>query len=106
MTEKYIGASTVIGTLKEMQKEFGECQRAFGKTAICVLEEAINKLQLLPAADAEPVVHGHWIKKSHEWDFSPYFYTDFTCSNCGTREQGPAPYCRYCGAKMYVEQDK
>lgn len=51
----------------------------------------------------DPPVQGHWIKESHEWDFYPYFYNDFTCSNCGVREQDKAPYCRYCGAKMKEE---
>ena len=59
-----------------------------------------------PTADVEPVRHAHWIRKSHEWDFSPYFYIDFTCSNCDIREQDKAPYCRYCGAKMDEENEQ
>ena len=62
--------------------------------------------ETLPTADVEPVRHGRWIEKSHEWDFPPYFYTDFTCSNCGIREQDKAPYCRYCGAKMDEEENQ
>ena len=66
----------------------------------CELNDALEDLDDYPEADVAPVVHAHWIKKSHEWDFSPYFYHDFTCSNCGVREQDKSPYCRYCGAKM------
>lgn len=68
--------------------------------------EAKAMIDEVPTADVEPVRHAHWIRKSHEWDFSPYFYIDFTCSNCDTREQDKAPYCRYCGARMDEKVDK
>lgn len=43
---------------------------------------------------------GEWIETQREWDFEPYFYTDYTCSVCGQREQNKSPFCRWCGAKM------
>lgn len=66
----------------------------------------VSDKNLAQTSDVEPVQHAHWIRKSHEWDFSPYFYIDFTCSNCNIREQDKAPYCRYCGAKMDEESKR
>ena len=122
MTEKYICANAFINVLKERQKEFGGCQRAFGKTATCVLEETINKLQSFQAADVAPVVHAHWMPKEH-WvplarDASPWSYDEdrydyethsqkelyWHCSNCDcikSRIVKPVvPFCEQCGAKM------
>ena len=57
-------------------------------------------------ADVEPVRHGHWIETSHERDFPPYYYHDFTCSNCRNREQNKRVYCPECGAKMDEEDNQ
>lgn len=66
----------------------------------------MNEYKLSADGAPFPLIHAHWIKKSHEWDFPPYFYHDFTCSNCGVREQDKAPYCRYCGAKMDEKENE
>jgi hypothetical protein len=49
---------------------------------------------------------GVWIETRREWDFSPYYYDDYTCSVCGKREQDKSPYCRWCGTKMKGEKTK
>ena len=43
---------------------------------------------------------GEWVETQREWDFEPYFYTDYTCSVCGDREQDKRRFCPNCGAKM------
>lgn len=43
---------------------------------------------------------GEWVETQREWDFEPYFYTDYTCSVCGDREQDKRHFCPNCGAKM------
>ena len=43
---------------------------------------------------------GEWVEIQREWDFEPYFYTDYTCSVCGDREQNKRHFCPNCGAKM------
>ena len=112
MTEKYIGAYAFISTLREMQKEFCNWSRSFGKTATCVLEEAINKLQSFPTADVDPVVHAHWI-------FQMGVFANngtegcFECSACKAtidletfgrmRECGQTRKCGACGARMDEE---
>lgn len=100
MTEKYINVNAFIGTLKEMQKEFGNWSRSFGKTATCVLEETINKLQSFPAVNATPVVHAHWIPKKIMIR-SPEA-KNYNCSACG-KENFAYPSCPYCRAIMDEE---
>lgn len=56
-----------------------------------------------PLPDAEPVVHGHWLK-------NVLFYGTHTCSNCGKDPNHfecatgyveiLSDYCPNCGAKM------
>lgn len=48
---------------------------------------------------------GEWVETQREWDFEPYFYTDYTCSVCGDREQDKRHFCPNCGAKMIEECD-
>lgn len=64
------------------------------------MEELLNLVDGIPAADVEPVRHGRWGKKQGGfWEFAP-------CSLCGekTTTVGIAPnYCPSCGAKMDSE---
>ena len=50
-----------------------------------------------PAADVEPVKHGHWVKEKPDvlihWHCS-------VCKNCYYLEEPNANYCPNCGAKM------
>lgn len=94
MITGYIDADAFISVLKERQKEFDGCGRAFGKTAFCVLEETINKLQLFPKADVAPVVHAHWIclgfgdyecSHCHEYITEDFIEGAFFCDNCGAK---------------------
>lgn len=48
---------------------------------------------------------GEWVETQREWNFEPYFYTDYTCSVCGDREQDKRHFCPNCGAKMIEECD-
>jgi len=102
MTEKYISVNAFISTLKEMQKEFCNCSRSFGKTASCVLEETINKLQSFPTVDVTPVIHAHWIQKK-EMIRSPEA-KNYNCSACG-KESFAYPNCPYCRAIMDEEAE-
>ena len=50
----------------------------------------------IPAADVEPVRHGHWVKEKPDvlihWHCS-------VCKNCYYLEEPNANYCPNCGAK-------
>lgn len=111
MTEKYISVNAFISTLKEMQKEFSNWSRSFGKTATCVLEETINKLQSFPTVDAALVVHAHWIHTGEYLTNSDgkrlkKLSDLYVCRRCHRVEALPEPYCN-CGAQMdeEIEED-
>jgi hypothetical protein len=64
------------------------------------IECAISAIEMLPAADVVPVVHGEWIERA----LRP------TCSLCGFGGSlidvpiSPFKYCPNCGAKMDKEE--
>lgn len=65
------------------------------------LDELIERIWSVPAADVAPVVHGRW---EVEIDFDE-FWGDldyYKCSVCGNMELRDAqtPYCPHCGARM------
>lgn len=57
-----------------------------------------------PTIDAEPVRHGHWIKKDHVF-YDNYRYE---CSECHHydehSESREVPYCWHCGARMDLKE--
>lgn len=62
------------------------------------LATVINELEMLPAADVAPVVHGKWVYGED---------VDIQCSVCGVDaltegdyRQVKSRYCPNCGAKM------
>ena len=81
MTEKeYIEREALVEQLK---KEECDCEWLW--TILCV-----------PAADVEPVRHGHWIETAHK---------GYKCSLCNCLsslfdENLKSEYCPWCGAKM------
>ncbi|MGM9763555.1 MAG: hypothetical protein ACI3ZQ_06010 [Candidatus Cryptobacteroides sp.] len=71
--------------------------------AECILTNIINTSI---AADVAPVVHGKWLRASHDDQYEGEYY----CSVCNAEEFYPqnapfAPFCWHCGAKM-DEEDK
>lgn len=108
MTEKYIGINAFISILKERQKEFGGSPRAFGKTAFCVLEETINKLQSFPTADVAPVIHAHWIRRfcDHRNDYYDVLEYPYRCSACREKSKELTKRCPECGAKMDEKENE
>ena len=65
-------------------------------TLICEIAPLIkDEIRKIPAADVAPVRHGRWIE--HDDGV-------FTCSECGNAESIESYFCRYCGAKMDLEE--
>lgn len=65
----------------------------------------VNAIDAVPAADVEPVRHGHNMK----WDYPSLF----ECSLCGwgcydtfTSDTGNYQYCPNCGAKIDKEVER
>lgn len=74
-------------------------------TQKAVFYSAAHMLDMLPAVDAEPVLHGTWkmCRATIKKDFATFTGTYPTCSLCGHVEYGvdkSTPYCPGCGAKM------
>ena len=60
----------------------------------------IDQINVIPAADMAPVVHGRWVKNKL---LSNDFYDAESCDRCGELVSwfGKLPdYCPNCGAKM------
>ena len=67
------------------------------------LATVINELEMLPAADVAPVVHGKWVYGED---------VDIQCSVCGVDaltegdyRQVKSRYCPNCGAKMDLREE-
>lgn len=53
-------------------------------------------LDIIPAEDVEPVLHGHWIPVDETEDA-------FDCSECDAMVGRRCNFCPKCGAKMDVD---
>ena len=69
----------------------------YGEGYLNAIEHATAILELIPAADAQPVRRGRWT-----WDSNaPHReHGAYKCSNCGCHSDFEENYCYNCGAKM------
>lgn len=78
---------------------------AYGMCVMGVTQEDIDDA---PTVDAEPVRHGHWIRK-FDTRFGPKLNDIIICSNCNiafsTEDMFRRSYCPSCGAKMDGEEE-
>ena len=91
--DDYISRQAAIKILKRQDGNFIDTE---GKWWSIGLNAAISNLQMMPAADVRPVVHGHWI------DHGSFV----TCSHCQEEQYGIDTgriYCPNCGAIMIEE---
>ena len=66
----------------------------------------IIKISTVPAADVEPVRHGHWeeaIRARRSIAGKIEGFRCYECSDCGERSLCETKYCPRCGAKMAEE---
>lgn len=58
-----------------------------------------EKIKAIPATDVAPVVHGRWILVDTEKGIG-------VCSNCNRQDRIDhlATHCRFCGARMDLEE--
>ena len=125
--DEYIKRNEIIKMLEERLKDkYRSLKNATYLEDINEIGSEIDELKVLieiieldiPAADVEPVKHGHWITDSVEFykllnakgvslEEQPYLTSDcVACSecmrviNCMDNCMEDALYCKYCGAKM------
>lgn len=100
-------ASTLI-------KNYGKGAITDGQKTLDPVDDIVclaKGVDLIPAADVTPVVHGSWRGFEH----SVYYKTDsrgepvprniviWHCSGCGRKTVVKEQYCPNCGAKMDLE---
>lgn len=99
MSKEYIDREEVIKILEQYDLSSGSTLGCHSGAIEC----AISAIEMLPAADVAPVVHGRWIEKTAH-DRRQYF----ECSNCGKQENKHTAirggFCWNCGAKMDKEE--
>lgn len=65
-----------------------------------VFANAAKMVELMPAADVAPVVHGRWMFE-HDLERDPRgYFIRITCSCCGLKTSEKSNYCPKCGVKM------
>lgn len=96
MSKEHIDREEVIKILEHYDLSSGSTLGCHSGAIEC----AISAIEMLPAADVAPVVHGEWIERA----LRP------TCSLCGFSGSlidapiSPFKYCPNCGAKMDKEE--
>lgn len=84
-------------------KDYGKGAIACGIKTLDPVDDIVaiaGIVDCMPAVDAAPVIHGHWI--DHALGF---LLSHTTCSRCGFNKDGLSHpnYCEECGAKMDEE---
>lgn len=99
MSKEYVPREEVIKILEKYDLSAGSTLGCHSGAIEC----AISAIEMLPAADVAPVVHGRWIEKTAH-DRRRYF----ECFNCGKQENKHTAirggFCWNCGAKMDKEE--
>ena len=102
---KYIKGEAAVAVFEERQKalcpvgEWGR-NKAYDREKFDALEEILDELRAIPAADVAPLRHGRWVLVNKAYD-------KYKCSNCGALDYITIgqKYCIYCGAKMDGETE-
>ena len=61
---------------------------------------AKNDLDNAPTVEAEPIIHGHWIREYYQLGTAITNSVLVECSNCHKKVVDSTDFCPNCGAKM------
>lgn len=86
MSNEYIERDCLIDMIAERNRN--TCN---GKMSCIQMKRMVESV---PAADVDPVRHGHWYDKGS---------LSCRCSECGCKSNRENNYCPHCGAKMDLE---
>lgn len=67
------------------------------------VERAWYVIDSLPAADVQPVVHGHW-RTIPMACYGGGTIREYECSVCEEHQVSESPFCPNCGAEMEVKE--
>ena len=107
MVEKeYIERNAVVNGLRAAIKKYSDDKSEANIITALIFQRFAKEIEAIPAADVEPVRHGHWYNRGGR----------FRCSVCDNKallkdiggtggwsheyEQQKSPYCPNCGAKL------
>ena len=107
MAEKeYIERNAVVNGLRAAIKKYSDDKSEANIITALIFQRFAKEIEAIPAADVEPVRHGHWYNRGGR----------FRCSVCDNKallkdiggtggwsheyEQQKSPYCPNCGAKL------
>ena len=101
---EYIEREATITVLKNllMQTALNSVGAGYGDYALCDIYEEIAQnrikrwVEILPAADVQPVVHGKWVDMNTP---TSCYFPRYKCSVCGGYGNA-SNYCSNCGARM------
>ena len=66
------------------------------------MEDIIDQLDYVPAADVRPVIRGKWVS-ANEQSNGGTVYCFSCCSECGRKTATNTDFCHNCGADMRKE---
>ena len=92
MTEEYISRKSVRDAIAALSIERFELTPAY-RLYVEALDNVDKRVVKIPAADVEPVRHGHW--KSSKYDA-----INVRCSECDHVSGAFWNFCPNCGARM------
>lgn len=106
---EYIEREATLAFLREVY--CADCKGGTRKTIcrICNINDVIDSVANVPAADVAPVVHGRWIPQSNNAGVEYTICSACRCSlrvvaqtgsESGLMDMRGVPYCPSCGAKM------
>ena len=103
MAEKeYIERGKINDYISKL-REYVSASVGLSQAEYSFISDILTALENFPAADVEPVRHGHWVKEKPDvlihWHCS-------VCKNCYYLEEPNANYCPNCGAKMDGGEEK
>lgn len=100
MTKEYIERMKAISTIRSY--EFGHCpeymQDWATKLKRAILQDIVDDVMEIPAADVVEIKHGTWEKRQAIIFDSEL--TGYRCSECKTTWDTETNYCPNCGARM------
>lgn len=91
---EYVDKQALLDTLPSVKEDMQIS--LYGAVA-----DFIIKVNAIPAADVEPVKHGHWTETVIPGEVPDY---DCVCSLCGKSGLPIYNFCPNCGAKMDKEK--
>lgn len=95
-----MGAVVMNGDLISREALLAELSKRLSIVDMVGVAEIVESV---PAVEAEPVVHAHWVRLTPDQKLSPFSDRTHSCSKCGKHGYKWYDRCWSCGAHMDEE---